>query len=178
MLTTAQDKPEERICALIGIPPGVLNLGVGLKKSTYNNREADRESAWVECIIPRLELINSELDTQLLPYFGDPKTENAGCDYRNVRALQESQDALYKRLTAAVGGPWVTPNEARANAGYARLMSPEANELYPAPTAAVPVQGDGDGSPSPGDKGKVSDGGGDTANGEDSDDGGDDGEGD
>ena len=129
MLKGVSDKAEERICALIGVPPGVLNLGVGLAHSTYSNREADKETAWYEAIIPRLDIINSELDVQLLPFLGNPATERVGADYRNVRALRESMDNLYKRLTAAVSGPWLAPNEARAQVGLKPIAG--GNDLYP-----------------------------------------------
>ena len=129
LLDTAQDKPEERISALIGIPVGVLQLGVGLEHGTYNNREADHEVAWTEGIIPRLDLINSEIDTQLLPFLGDPSTERTGSDYRGVKALQESADSLYVRLGSAVGGPFLTPNEARRQVGLTDISTGDV--LYP-----------------------------------------------
>lgn len=129
LLSSAQDKPEERISALIGIPVGVLQLGVGLEHSTYSNREADHEVAWTEGIIPRLDILNSEIDTQLLPFLGDPETERTGADYRSVKALQESTDDLYDRIIGAVGGPFLTPNEARRQVGLTDIAGGDA--LYP-----------------------------------------------
>lgn len=132
LLDTAQDKPEERLCALIGVPPGVLQLGVGIKKSTFSNRDADRQSAWYECIIPRLDIIHEELDVQLLPAFGNADREKVGADTTQVRALQEAQDTLYTRLGTAVGGPFITANEARSQINLPNIDGGDA--LYP-PTA-------------------------------------------
>lgn len=144
LLNTAQDKPEERVSALIGIPVGVLQLGVGLENSTYNNREADREAAWVEGIIPRNDIICNALDIQLLPLFGNAASERVGCDYSTVKALQESQDDLFDRLSTAVGGPFITPNEARAQVGLANLADKDV--LYPPKVGTTPKPDDGDAS--------------------------------
>jgi HK97 family phage portal protein len=145
LMDTAQDKPEERICALIGIPPGVLQLGVGIKKSTYSNRDADTAAAWTMCIIPMLDIIHSDLDVQLLPFFGNPASETVGADYSQVRALQDSTDSLYQRLADATGGPFITPNEARAQISLKpvedgdKLYPPKAGGRQPEPNTPADV---------------------------------------
>lgn len=117
LLDHAQDRPEARLTALIGINPVVLGLTIGLEHATYANMEEAERGAWRNGIIPRLEMMNSELDTQLLPCDPNSGGLRVGADYRRVLALQDSLDNLYKRNTSAVGGPWLAPNEARQAAG-------------------------------------------------------------
>jgi HK97 family phage portal protein len=136
MLDTASDNAEARLCALIGVPAMLLGLKVGLEHSTYSNMEESRASAWQDGIIPRLELMNSECDTQLLPFFDPNPTLRTGADYRRIAALQEDRDNQYERVTAAVGGPWLTPNEARQEVGLEAIAGGDA--LYPPPSKGSP----------------------------------------
>ncbi|HLV81986.1 MAG TPA: phage portal protein [Chthonomonadaceae bacterium] len=126
-----QDRPEARICALIGVPPEVLGLSAGLAHSTYNNKTQAQRDAWLNGIIPRLELIHSELDTQLLCFY--PEALRARCrvgaDYRKVHALEQNLNELFEAVGNAVGGPYLTVNEGRALAGYAKL--PDYDIVYP-----------------------------------------------
>lgn len=148
LLDHAQDRPEARLCALIGINPVVLGLTIGLEHSTYANMEEAERAAWRNGIIPRLELMNSELDTQLLPFYPNTTKLRVGADYRRVIALQDSLDDLYKRNNGAVGGPWLTPNEARQTASLPPIGGGDA--LYPA--RALPASDSADGKDGMSDK--------------------------
>lgn len=123
-----QRQNEARLCAMIGINPVVLGLPSGLEHATYSNMEEAERSAWRNGIVPRLELINSEMDTQLLTVFPGSESLRCGTDYSRVIALQDSLDDLYARNKMAVGGPWLTANEARANAGLKPIKG--GDELY------------------------------------------------
>lgn len=128
-LTTLQDRGEARMCAIIGINAVVLGFTVGLEHSKYANMKEARAGAWEDGIIPRLENINSTLDTQLLPFYPGSESQRVGADYRRVPALQDSMDDLCQRLTLAVGGPWMSRNEARSQVHLPDV--PDGDELYP-----------------------------------------------
>ena len=112
-----------RICAAIGLDP--LMLGLPSDSKTYANVGEAREAAYEGMLIPFQNEVSSQLTLQLLsPSPGmapDILRTTPGDffarDYSTVRVLQEDMDAQYKRLTAAVGGPWLRANEAREQVG-------------------------------------------------------------
>lgn len=110
--------PEERITAAIGIPAAVVGFGAGLSQTKVGATMKElREQAFESCVIPLQRLVSEILDAQLLPDFDATNRLRCGFDLRQVRVLQEDRDALAKRITAAVGAPWMTPNEGRAEYG-------------------------------------------------------------
>jgi len=132
-LHTMQDRPEARLCAMTGINPIVLGLTVGLEHSKYSNMKEARAGAWEDGIIPRLELIHSELDTQVLAHYPDSDDLRVGADYRRVQALRDMMNEQMARLSLAVGGPYVSPNEARAQLGLPNVAG--LDKPYPAKNA-------------------------------------------
>jgi HK97 family phage portal protein len=90
--------PEERITAVLGVAAIVAGLGAGLDRSTFTNYREARSAAYEESVIPMQRLIAAELEVQLLDDFVD-LTEGWDVDFdlRNVRALAEDVDAIWKR---------------------------------------------------------------------------------
>lgn len=131
--------PEERITAALGIPAIVVGMGAGLERSTYANFKEAREAAYESSIIPTKRILAKQLTQQLLVEFADPGRFRIGWDFSEVRALQESQNDMFARLTAAVGGPWLSPNEARAYVGRPAIGGGDA--LRP-PAARSPDRAD------------------------------------
>lgn len=128
-LGTMQDRPEARICSAIGIHPVVLGLTIGLNASKFDNMESAQKSSWYNCIMPRMMLICSEIDTQILNCY--PKSSRQFCmaDYKKVPALQDDRIKMIQSMTLAVGGPWMTPNEARSTDN--KPPHPMGDILYP-----------------------------------------------
>lgn len=122
LLDTASDAPEATICALIGISPITLNLKVGLKEATYDNKRIANLESWQNGIVPRLLLIASECTVQLVPLYPDaPQGLEVLPDLSRVAALQPDKVTLYKALREAVGGPFMMIDEARGEAGKEQL---------------------------------------------------------
>lgn len=105
-----------RICSSFGVDSMVI--GLPSEQKTYSNFEEANRAAWDHNIIPTQQAIAATLTRQLLPDMGNPATEECAFDNTNVPALQEDRDALYKRISMAVGGPWMKPNEGRVMAGF------------------------------------------------------------
>jgi HK97 family phage portal protein len=127
-LTSLRRLPEERISAVLGIPAIVVGLGAGLDRSTFSNFEEARQAAYESNVIPTQRLLGSEIQTQLLPDFGDPARLVVDFDLGQVRVLQPDQDALWRRLDVGVQGGWVMLNEARAQVGLDPL--PDGDVVY------------------------------------------------
>lgn len=105
-----------RICAGFGVDPMVI--GLPSEQRTYANYSEANRAAWDHNVLPAQCRMSATLNRDLLWADYDPTARlSCGFDTRNVPALQEDTDGLYTRLTAAVGGPWLTPNEAREQAG-------------------------------------------------------------
>lgn len=118
-----------RICAAIGLDP--LMLGLPSDSKTYANVGEAREAAYEGMLIPLQAEISSQLTNQLLEtgdVIGTARGDRYGRNYSAVRVLQEDTDALFKRLTAAVGGPWMSRNEAREQIGLVAVEG--GDELY------------------------------------------------
>jgi HK97 family phage portal protein len=118
-----------RICGAMGLDPMVVGLPSASK--TYSNYREAREAAYENVIIPLQRALDETLTEQLMPEIrGAQPMDEFGRDYANVRALQEDVTAQYKRLTEAVGGPWMSADEARGQLGMDPIEGGDA--LYPA----------------------------------------------
>lgn len=111
------ERPEERICALLNIPPVVLSLGTGLRTSTAKASYQDsRRAAYEGCIVPMQNRLARQLTRQLLPDF-----DSDGLEFRwdrsQVEVLRESEDARCARACQAFQAGILSRDEARALIG-------------------------------------------------------------
>lgn len=128
-LEALHNVPETRIAAVMGVPPAVAGLGVGLEQtSNYASLKQVRENFTEVKLIPTWRMDAAKLNTQLKPDFSDDRTLWVQHDLTNVRALQEDEDAKYKRLDLGVHGFWIRPSEARVRVGLA--ADPELDTLW------------------------------------------------
>lgn len=113
-----QKLPEERICAVFGIPPVVLQLGTGLANSTYSNMKEAREAATEEYLVPKWDALASSINDQMLAEFADPRKFEFRYNYSGVRALQEDENKLHERVGSDFEKNMINLAEARAKLGY------------------------------------------------------------
>jgi hypothetical protein len=135
---------DERITSIMGIPAVVVGLGAGLDAAGDRNLEAMERWAWRHNVIPTQRLFANHLTTDCRREGLIRPTERVAYDLSAVPALQEDETPKYQRQTAAVGGPWLTPNEARAMAGL-KPLGPEFDTLYDLQGSSTPTDGDQDG---------------------------------
>jgi len=100
---------DEQIANALGVP---LDLIGGQR--TYQNLDAAWRIFWEGTLLPKLEIIASEINRQLL--FGTDFL--AQFEVASVGALQEGQDSLTDRITKAVENDIITIDEARARLGF------------------------------------------------------------
>lgn len=143
-LTGLHRLPEERISAVLGVPAIIAGLGAGLDRATYANFKEAREMFIEATIIPAYWEDDAVLNEQLLPEFTDDPSLMLKHDITDMRALQQDMDALYTRVTLAVGGkPWLAVNEARTEAGFPSVDGmDEIAQPEPPPTPEPPPAGD------------------------------------
>jgi HK97 family phage portal protein len=98
----------EEVMLAYGVPRDYLMGG-----TTYENRDAARTTLWSDTIVPKLQVVASEIDLTTQP---DPRY-TARFNTDDVEALQESNDATVARLTSLVQTDVLTMDEARAEVG-------------------------------------------------------------
>ncbi|MDX3074611.1 phage portal protein [Streptomyces sp. MI02-7b] len=123
----------QEVMLAFGVPHDYLAGG-----TTYENRTASKATLWSDTIVPKLEIIGSEVDRGLLP----SDAEEAEFDLSGVDALQEGRDSVANRTRASVYSDTLTIDEARAELGYDPLPGGIGeNTLTPYRALFAPVQG-------------------------------------
>jgi hypothetical protein len=79
------------------------------------------------------------LTASLRADFTSDKRVYVAHDLTNVRALQEDEDAKYKRLNLAIGKPFMKRNEGRTDVGLDPIPEWDTEDAVP-PQPAMPVQ--------------------------------------
>lgn len=82
-------------------------------QSTYENQRAAKVAIWTERLVPKLDVLGSEVDRQLLPAVG----EQAAFDLSKIDALAENMDAIYARIRGIAYTDVILIDEARAQLG-------------------------------------------------------------
>jgi HK97 family phage portal protein len=117
-----RDEIVEEIAAIFGVPVSMLKANdpnLAAAKSGY--------AQWRESTIaPICRLDEETLNAKLLPLFGIE--DDAYLAYDNPVPADRQQD-LVERQTSVAGG-WLTPNEARIEAGYEPFGDDSADRLY------------------------------------------------
>jgi HK97 family phage portal protein len=133
-------KPEERVCAAIGLNPLVLQLGSGLERATYSNLEQATRSAWTDGMIPLMRQMAEALTIALLPDYEETQPgDYLEFDVTNVPALQADLNEDAERAERLYKAGIVDLATAKRVAGVAPS---DDDEGFYHPTA-VPVSKDG-----------------------------------
>jgi HK97 family phage portal protein len=129
-LDKLQLMPEARVCALLGVPPIVAGLMVGMEHATYNNTGGLREHFTESTMVPFWRLLEGELTRSLVPDFGDPDELRIGFDLSDVRALQEDMDKKYDRVTKLLLAGGITLDTLHQELNLAPLPNGAGNVIY------------------------------------------------
>jgi len=125
---------ETRICEVFQVPPILVGAFAGLERSTFANYAEARASFWMETLMPIYKKNADTLNRQLTPEFG--KDVRIRFDFSEVKALQESHDAIFIRADSGVKGGWITVNEARR---MVDLDDVPGGEIFLRPMMLMPV---------------------------------------
>lgn len=130
LLDKLQRLPESRVCAVMGVPPIVALLYVGLENATYSNAE-QFQSAFVENkMVPYWSLLDEELTDALIPeFYGEDSDYVLRHDLSDVRALSEDEDQKGKRLEGLFGKGVLTINDVRREMGFPEFDGEDGDVL-------------------------------------------------
>lgn len=120
--------PEERVCAVIGVPAAVVGFGSGLEQTKVGATMKElREMAYENVIIPMQRMSSEELDRSLLPEFETDPKWSVQFDNSSVRVLQEDSNRRSERIMNEYKGGGITRTELRTDLG--REVTP-ADEVF------------------------------------------------
>lgn len=97
-----------------------------LDHATFSNIREQHKNLYQDSLGPWLAMIEQDIELQLLPDLGD--TDGVYCEFNIAEKLAGSFEEQTAALQAAVGRPWMTPDEARARLNLPRLGG-DASEL-------------------------------------------------
>ena len=102
------------IAIAFGVPPELIG---DTSNKTYSNYKEARQAFYMETVLPLMDVIKGELNTWLVPKFGD---SSIYVDYNKdeIEALQEERGMVWSRAVEGVKSGILTANEARALLGY------------------------------------------------------------
>jgi HK97 family phage portal protein len=141
---TLRDVPEARIAAVLGVPPAMAGLTVGLQQtSNYASMRQITENFTERKLVPLWRMLGAKLSHRsgLRPdFFGSDQNIVIRHDLSQVRALQEDEDKKFERYVKALTNGGITLEEFRTALGYDAAMQPEETVFVPstlAPTKAA-----------------------------------------
>lgn len=105
--------PRETILAIFGTPPVLAGI---FEYANYANSQQQIQIFWQNSIMPLMRVIAGQLSIQLAKRHFGPDIR-LRFDTSQIPALQEDENQKFNRLRIAVGGPWMTANEAREKIG-------------------------------------------------------------
>jgi HK97 family phage portal protein len=119
-LGALRDVPEERVCAVLGIPAAVVGFGTGLQQTKVGAtlRELVR-LAWTANLIPMGKVFASEIERCLLKEF-EPRPEQSRVffDSADVEALQDDANDRVERHAKLFTAGIITREEAKLATGF------------------------------------------------------------
>lgn len=124
---TLRRLPEERVCAVLGVPAIIAQLGAGLDHSSFANMDEAGEHFAERKLIPMWRNIGRQLTAGFRNEAMFGETQRLDYDLRSVRALRQDQDALWSRVDRAVRSGWITIADGRRQVG---LEVSTADEVY------------------------------------------------
>jgi len=128
---------EARIAGAFGVPLSLVQTVLGMKSSSYANREADEDWFWRGTLAPLYREVSDGLTMGLLPDF--PGLDRIGFDMSTVRALQEDDDKKHDRLRKDMAAGGITQEEFRKAAGYDDKINPNDTYVVTSSLLAMPV---------------------------------------
>lgn len=122
-LALPSDKVREVIANCFDMPVSALTQDGSSLASTES-----QDSRWMKWgIMPRCRRIEDQLNARLVPFYADLIAGRLFVQFDNP--VDEDETALYTRLSTAVTADWLTPNDARIEAGFEPVVSENADKL-------------------------------------------------
>ena len=129
-MESLNDVDEATLCALMGVPPILVGLNVGLKRSTYSNYEQAHEEFYQGTIQPLQTELATMLNEGVIPDMGLNGRFKCKFDITNVAAFSSIRKSKREESRQAYKTGIITLNEARREHGYQDIT--DGDTLKPA----------------------------------------------
>lgn len=106
----------ETVCGVYHLNPALVGSSSG---QTYASVKENARQLYTETLGPWLRMITDRINTFLLPRIGAPEDEYVEFDLSSKLAGSFEEQA--STIQSAVGGPWMTRNEARGRLNLPRI---------------------------------------------------------
>jgi HK97 family phage portal protein len=138
-LKSLHDVPETRIAAVMGVPPAIAGLGVGLEQSSnFASLRQIRENFTEVNLVPLWTMDAAKLNRQLRRDFTSDRGVFVMHDLSDVRALQEDEDKKWARVAVAYEKKLISKNEGRTDLGYPPVHGGDEIAETPPPEPSEP----------------------------------------
>jgi HK97 family phage portal protein len=101
----------EEVAIAYHVNPAILGLTTG---ATNASVPEIRKQSYADSLGPWLEMLSQDIEAQLLPDLDPAGVGNVYVEFNLKRKMQGSFEEQAAAISASVGGPWMTRNEARA----------------------------------------------------------------
>ena len=138
-----RDIPEERVCAVLGIPAAVVGFGTGLQQTKVGAVLRDYiRMAWDSNLIPMAAVFADTLTNRLLPEFEARRLIGLAFEFDtdHIKALQDDEKERSDRTVSQFTVGMITRAEAKTQLGF---ESGPGDEIYLIPASAIEVAADG-----------------------------------
>lgn len=125
---------EERISAVLRVPPIIAGLGAGIANSSYSNFREARQAFMDTSLVPLYTFDAATLNRQLLPEFSPQRNYFVKFDTSQIQALKEDENQLWARLDNAFKSGWAAASEVRVRAGLPQDMPDDGIPAQQPPT--------------------------------------------
>lgn len=114
----------ESVAAAYGINPSLIWHS---NTQTYASSKDNARALYAECLGPVIQMIQQRINAFLLPMIG--ADSNIYCEFDIEEKLKWSFEERASILQSAVGGPWLTRDEARAELNLPALPDGQGSQI-------------------------------------------------
>ena len=126
---------ETNICTAFRVPPILIGVQAGLNASTYSNYGQARKAFYEDVIASLWRRLDGALTRGLVPEFDETGTIDLIFDTGDVAALQDDENGLWQRATAALQAGGISTHT------FQRLLKldPHGDDVIYQPFSVTPV---------------------------------------
>lgn len=126
---------ETNICTAFRVPPILIGIQAGLDASTYSNYGQARKAFYEDTIMSLWRRLDGALTRSLVPEFDTTGKLTVMFDTGAVSALQDDEDALWQRTTAAAQAGLISTHTFQRLVG----LDPHGPDVIYQPFSVTPV---------------------------------------
>lgn len=113
----------EEVAAAFHVPAPFVGV---LDHATFSNIREQHKQLYSDCLGPWMRLIEAEFERQVIEMEFGPQFF---VDFNEADRMRGTFEERADVMSTAIGGPWMTRNEARQIENLPRIDSPEADQL-------------------------------------------------